>query len=38
MAAISKEVLENLGNIVKQFHAALTKGGAEGIKTELANS
>lgn len=37
MAAISKEVLENLGNIVKQFHTALAKGGAEGIKTELTN-
>lgn len=37
MATVSKEILENLGDIVKQFHTALTKGGAEGIKVELAN-
>lgn len=37
MPTISKEILENLGDIVKQFHTALTKGGAEGIKAELAN-
>lgn len=36
MSAISKEILENLGVIVKDFHAALTKGGAEGIKMELS--
>lgn len=36
MSAISKEILENLGVIVKDFHSALTKGGAEGIKMELS--
>ena len=35
MATIPKEVLEQLGDIVKQFHTALKKGGAEGIKSEL---
>lgn len=35
MAVVSKEILKNLGDIVKQFHAALKKSGAEGIKEEL---
>lgn len=37
MAAISKEILENIGDIVKQFHTALEKGGAKGIKADLEN-
>lgn len=37
MATISKEILESLGDVVKQFHTALAKGGAEGIQAELAN-
>ncbi len=37
MAAISIEILEGLGDVVRQFHTVLRRAGAEGIKSDLVN-